>query len=71
MYQLIRIESFSVYVNKEGRPIIGDQDPDQVPFSVWREDMERGLKQFNTGADPLKFSEWLRSNGRLCSILLT
>ncbi|KAE8750068.1 hypothetical protein FOCC_FOCC003192 [Frankliniella occidentalis] len=55
VYQLIRIESFSVYVNKEGRPIIGDQDPEQVPFSVWREDMERGLKQFNTGADPLKF----------------
>lgn len=57
VYQLIRVESFSVYVNREGRAVIGDQDPEEVPFSVWREDMERGLKQFNTGADPLKFGK--------------
>lgn len=71
VYQLIRIEAFSVYVNKNGRPIIGDSDPDQVPFNVWREAMERGLKTFNTGADPLKFSECMaRSMASMARLLV-
>lgn len=62
MYQMIRIESLSIYCNPTVNNLVGSSPglASAAPYT-WRNDMKKGLETFSIINEEFDFSEYLLS----------